>query len=65
VTTPVVVLVLTVGVPATGAELDGAIVAVTLTAFVPPCPSATVMLNVSVLVVVEIRAEARAVAVGV
>ena len=65
VTTPVVVLVLTDGVPATGAELEGAMVAVTFTFADPPWPSATVRVKVSESAAVDARAVVRADTVGV
>ena len=65
VTTPVVAFAVTVGVPATGAEFDGAIVGVTVTVAEPPCPSEMVTVKESVFAVAEERAEVRAAAVGV
>ena len=63
--TPVVALVVIVDLPATGAELAGAMVGVTVAVVVPPCASEIVMVNGSVLAVVEDRAEVRAAGVGV
>ena len=65
VTTPELALTLIVGAVARGAELLGAIVAVTVTAREPPYPSDTVIVKVSVTALVEERAEVRAAAVGV